>query len=98
MNPAICKAIRERLKLQLTYDWGHRVVEPHAYGVGEEQQELLRVYQVGGASQSGERTGWKLFRVDEIRSLHVLGETFPGPRQGYRRNDKAMTRAIYAQL
>jgi hypothetical protein len=28
----------------------------------------------------------------------VLGETFPGPRQGYRRNDKAMTRAIYAQL
>ena len=97
MNAALCKAIAEHLKLQLVYDWGHRVVEPHAYGVGDEGQELLRVYRVGGASQSGEPIGWRLFRVDEIRTLHVLADTFPGPRPGYRRNDKAMTR-IYAQL
>jgi hypothetical protein len=98
MNSSISIAIRERLKLQLIYDWGHRVVEPHAYGVGEEGQELLRVYQVGGASQSNEPIGWKLFRVDEIRSLQVLSETFSGARPGYKRGDKAMTRRIYAQL
>jgi hypothetical protein len=97
MNAVLCKALAERLKLQLVYDWGHRIVEPHAYGIGDERQELLRVYQVGGASQSGEPIGWKLFRVDEIRALHLLPDTFPGPRQGYKRNDNAMTK-IYAQL
>jgi hypothetical protein len=97
VNAAPCKAIAEHLKMQLVYVWGHRVVERHAYGVGDEGQELLRAYQVSGASQSGEPVGWKLFRVDEIRTLHVLTDTFPGPPPGYRRNDRVMTR-IYAQL
>jgi hypothetical protein len=97
MYPVISNAIRELRTLRLVYEWGERLVEPHAYGVGSENQELLRAYQVGGASQSGDAIGWKLFRVDEIRSLAVAG-TFPGPRHGYRRDDAAMTKAIYAQL
>ncbi len=98
MNARISMAIAGRHVLRLNYDWSFRTVEPHAYGVGSEGQELLRVYQVGGVSQSNEPIGWKLFRVDEIRSLDVLGETFSAPRPGYRRNDRALTRTIYAQL
>lgn len=45
---------RRAVELQLVHDWGHRVVEPHAYGVGDERQELLRLYRDGSESQSGE--------------------------------------------
>ena len=83
--------------LQLTYEWGYRTVEPYAYGLGKENQELLRAFQTGGASESGDPVGWKLFKVDEIRRVTLLGETFRA-RQEYRRDDKAMTKAIYAQL
>lgn len=98
MNPAICEAIREHRVLQLNYHWGHRVVEPHTYGLNDNGHELLRVYQVSGASESGEHRGWKLLRVDEIRGLQILDEQFQGPRPGYNRGDRAMDQAIYCQL
>jgi len=97
VNAAILAAIQNHSRLQLVYDWGNRIVEPHAYGVGAEGQELLRAYQTTGVSQSGESRGWKLFRLDEIESIHVLRETFARPRPGYRPNDRAMSH-IYAQL
>jgi hypothetical protein len=98
MNPTICEAIHERRVLRLNYHWGHRVVEPHAYGLNDNGHELLRVFQVSGASESGEHHGWKLLRVDEIHGLHVLDDQFAGPRPGYKRGDKAMDQRIFCQL
>ncbi|MBI5115043.1 hypothetical protein HZA56_01060 [Candidatus Poribacteria bacterium] len=98
MNPVICEAIRERRLLRLNYHWGHRIVEPHAYGLNDNGHELLRVFQVSGASESGEHHGWKLLRVDEIHGLEILKEQFEGSRPGYKHGDKAMDQRIYCQL
>jgi len=98
MNPVICEAIRGHRLLRLNYHWGHRVVEPHAYGLNDNGHELLRVFQVSGASESGEHHGWKLLRVDEIHGLEILKEQFEGSRSGYKHGDKAMDQRIYCQL
>ncbi len=98
MHQDICRAIRELRLIQLRYDWGYRTVEPHAFGRNNKGNELLRVYQVGGTSKSGETTGWKLFRLDEINALCVLEEQFPGPRSGYKTADKALSGQIYCEL
>jgi len=45
---------------------------------------------------SGERAGWKLLKVREIFSLHLLKEVFL-VRKAYKKGDKAMER-IFAQL
>ena len=96
--PSICTAINECKLINLVYEWGSRIVEPHAYGLNDNGNELLRAYQVSGASESGEHSGWKLFQIDEIRSLSVLEKTFSGPRPGYKRGDKALDERIYCQL
>ena len=97
-RPEICQAINERRAIQLNYEWGHRTAEPHAYGLNDNGHELLRAYQTGGASESGQPTGWKIFRVHEITGLTVLEEHFSHPRQGYKRGDKALDRRIYCEL
>ena len=98
MNSTICTAIRERRLIQLSYHWGHRVVEPHAYGLNENGHELLRVFQTSGASDSGKPAGWKLLRADEITGMRVLEDHFAGARSGYSRGDKALDREIYCEL
>jgi hypothetical protein len=98
MNTQICRAIRECYLIELTYGWGHRIVEPHAYGRNQKGHDLMRCYQTSGASQSGQTHGWKLLRLDETRALRVLVLRFERPRRGYRRGDKALDQQIYCQL
>ena len=96
MNPDICAAIHKRRLVRFSYDPGIRTVEPYAYGIGDGGRELLRGFQIAGGTRSREYA-WKLFRVDEIRDLVVLDDTFEGPRDGYMRNDPSMTK-IYCEL
>ena len=56
--------------------------------------EVLRGYQVGGHSESGEPVGWKLFRVAEISNLVVTDKHLTGVRDYYNPNDSAM-KTIY---
>lgn len=98
MNLSIVTAIQERQLIKLDYAPGERLVEPHAYGRNVHGNELLRAFQVSGASASGEHRDWKLFRVDRIDSLIVLEEKFDEPRPGYRRGDSAMEEEIFSQL
>lgn len=98
MNQSICQAISEKRLLSLSYHWGHRVVEPHAYGLNDNGHELLRVYQVSGASDSGKPSGWKLLRLDEVANIQLLDDFFHEPRQGYKRGDKALDSRKYCEL
>ena len=90
-------AIRHRWVVHLRYDWGHRVIEPHVYGLDREGHELLRAFQTGGHSESGKPFGWKLFRVDEIQNVHLPGTEFRRARRGYKRVDPVIRR-VYARL
>lgn len=85
-----CEALRLGKCLELRYDGYVRVVEVHAVGVTEESHDIMRVWQVRGGSNSGERQGWKLMRLDETFSTHVIDEKSSAPRAGYKREDKVM--------
>lgn len=90
-------AIHNKQLLSFNYHGYSRTVEPHTYGVDTKGHRALRAYQVGGSSDSGEFTGWKIFHVDEIMGMSALPAQFAGPRQGYKRDDKAFA-TIHAQL
>ena len=96
MRQELIEAIKNQKVIRLHYSAGYREVEPHAYGLGTSGNELLRGYQIGGASESGASQGWKLFKLDEINSLDVTDTSF-AERNGYKKGDKAMDR-IYAEL
>lgn len=85
-----CEALGAGKRLELRYDGYSRVVEVHAVGVTKDGNGIMRVWQVRGGSNSGERQGWKLFRLDETFSSHVIDEESEAPRRGYARGDKAM--------
>lgn len=95
MRQDICKAIRNRRRLRISYDGGKRVIEPYVYGACE-AHGLLRAYQLSGFSRS-RKTGWKLFRVEDIEELKVLKEHFDAPHEGYMRADPCME-VIYAEV
>ncbi len=96
MNPLITQAIMEKIVLELRYHGYSRVVEPHAYGRDKNGDEILRCFQTSGGSESGERAGWKLLKVREVFSLHLIKDSFV-VRPEYRRNDKTMA-YIFSQI
>lgn len=85
-----CNALHRSLRLELIYDGFSRVIEVHAVGTTQDGNEIMRAWQVRGGSDSGERSGWKIFRLDEALAAHVINEKSEAPRHGYKRGDKAM--------
>lgn len=97
MISQICSAIQNMNVLTFTYDGFERIVEPHAYGNDIKGNDAVRVFQIGGDSESGEVVAWKLFLTSKMQNLQVQDQKFSSPRPGYRQGDKAM-RKIYCQL
>ena len=89
-----CDAIRLNRCLEVTYDRFSRIVEVHAVGFSAEGNGLMRVWQVSGGSSSGEGSGWKLLRLDEVMSFRLSEEVSQAPRKGYRRGDKALAKIV----
>lgn len=98
-HSVLIDAINNRQTLLIRYDdWiADRVIEPHAYGVNDKGNEVLHAWQLAGASDSGERTGWKVFTVSKILSIGLTGAHFANAQAGYKRNATTMRR-IYAQV
>jgi hypothetical protein len=92
-NPVICQAIEGRRVLQITYEGKIRLVEPHAYGIDEEDHELLRAWQLSPLPDD-----WRTFSVDKAAYIAIADIRFSQPRPGYKRNDAAMRKRIYCQL
>ncbi len=92
-----CDAIAQGKCLQLLYDGYFRTVEVHVVGETTAGHDAMRVYQVAGGSQSNERVGWKLLRLDEALGASVTDVDSQAPRSGYNRNDSHMQR-IYCRV
>lgn len=90
MNPAICDAISKRERISFYYDGGTRIAEPHCHGLSRSGNELLRAYQTGGFSQSGNPEGWKTFSISEMSGVVRTGEVFVQNRSGYNPDDGHM--------
>lgn len=88
------EALAQGRCLEVRYDGYARVVEVHACGFTRQGHAVMRVWQVRGGSASGERTGWKMLRLDEALALSVIGEASEAPRRGYRRGDADMARIV----
>lgn len=97
MDTRICNAIKARAVLTLWYDGGMRTVEPHCHGFSTAGNEVVRVFQSGGFSNSGAPTAWKLLDVGKIRNLQQTTATFPNNRPGYNANDSAM-RSVHCHV
>ena len=93
-----CEAMRNGKCLELRYDGLSRIVEVHAVGRSKDGNLLMRAWQVRGGSVSNEPAGWKLFRLDDVRSVHLTDEKSNAPRLGFNRNDPAMKGGILCSL
>ena len=89
-----CQALRTRKVLELSYDGYSRSVEVHAVGWSKEGHAVMRAWQVRGGSASGERSGWKLMRLEEASGARLVHEPAAVPRKGYKRGDPAMSRIV----
>ena len=83
-----CDAFNQGKRLAVTYDGFTRIVEVHAVGTSTAKNPVMRVWQVSGGSASGERTGWKLMRLDKTWRFAITDEVSEAPRSGYKRGDR----------
>lgn len=97
LRSVLCEALSSQKCVELRYDGFTRIVEVHAVGVTKDGNGIARVWQVRGGSNSGERMGWKLLRLDETFTTHMIDEKSEAPRRGYKRGDVAMSR-IFCQI
>jgi hypothetical protein len=71
---------------------GQRWIEIYAYGSSLANNDIIRVYQVGGDTKTIQ-PGWKTFRTDRMMDFRVLGGTFDNPRPLFNPNgDRSMSR------
>lgn len=79
---------------------GIRIVEPYTVGVGKKGETYLRAWLIKGISKSGRINprlvpGWRLFRVDRMRSVNPSLQKFTIPKKGYTDKDSAMSEILF---
>lgn len=93
----IKEAIKNKQTLMICYKGLPRIIEAHVFGANSAGHEFVRGYQIGGASCTDE-VGWKLLDIRKIQAVTIIPDQhFAKPRQGYVRNDPAIT-TVYAQV
>jgi predicted DNA-binding transcriptional regulator YafY len=80
---------------------GIRIIEPVAVGVDTSGSYLLRAWLLRGVSKTGRANprlvpGWRLFRLDRIRSLQPTLEKFRRPHKGFNADDSMMSEVLFS--
>lgn len=103
---SILDAIKRRRRVVIYYDGddqggkGLRLIEPVCLGYSTANNQVLRAWDVEGASYTsyiGKQPlpSWRLFRVDKILSLNPTGEIFDTIRPNFNTTgDKSMIKII----
>ena len=78
--------------IRFYYEDGFRIVEPFCHGESTAGNDVLRAFQIGGYSKSGNPRGWKLYEISKMTNLSILEDTFDGRRPHYNPNDTGMVR------
>jgi hypothetical protein len=94
MNNTIVESINSRKRISITYNGAERLVEPHTYGTDSSGASKLRGYQI---SDDPAHSGWRLFSEDKITEVKASQESFPNPKDGYKKDD-AHIKVVFAQL
>ncbi len=95
VNKKLRQAIEDELIVRFSYKWRTRVVEPYLIGVHEEENELmLRGFQIEGESESGGLPDWRLFRLAKISGLKITEQEFKPRREIYEPNDPDMKKVV----
>ena len=94
----ILNGIWTKTRLYMDYGPGLRLIEPYACGFSARGDGLMYAYQVGGASASGVRVGWKTFRVDRIETLDLDTEVFEVRRDYGKGDNKPRIKTMLAKL
>ena len=66
-----CEALRSGHVLERIYDGYSRFVEVHDVGFTEDDNPIMRAWQVSGGIGNNEAVGWKLLRLDEASEAVV---------------------------
>lgn len=90
----ICEALATRSLLQICYDDHYRIVEPNAYGVDPQGNQVLLAYQTEGGGGHDSRAGWRVLDTRAMRKVAVLAEHFLGPRPRTERDENRIDRSF----
>jgi predicted DNA-binding transcriptional regulator YafY len=90
MDSVICGAIMRRQVIEFYYKGGQRLVEPWCLGYSNRNNQVLRAFQIGGYTKSGDPSGWRLYDLSKVESLVVTTQNFHPSRPDYNPNDSAM--------
>ncbi|TPN63529.1 WYL domain-containing protein [Mesorhizobium sp. B1-1-1] len=90
MERTICDAIRSRSIISFNYKGKGRRVEPHTLGYDSKGHLALCGWQLSGGSGQD----WRDFHLSGMSQLVITTEKFSGPRNGYKRDDKTMSRVL----
>ena len=89
-----CEALASGKCIEVKYDGLSRIIEIHAVGYSTAGNAVMRAYQVEGGSVSNNKVGWKMMKLDEAQKVALLDLASGGPRPGYSKGDKGMTRIV----
>jgi predicted DNA-binding transcriptional regulator YafY len=79
---------------------GVRIIEPYTVGVMENGDTYLRAWLIKGISKTGKADprvvpGWRLFRIDRIKTINSNNEKFEVPKKGYNDKDTSMSEILF---
>ena len=83
LHHLLCDAIAGRRLLLFAYGDRVRLVEPHVYGESAAGHGVVSAWLRPGYSRSTPDGGWRTFRLDGMRDVQAVDETFAAPRPGY---------------
>ena len=77
----VCEALRSGHVLELRYDGYSRFVEVHDVGFTEDDDSIMRAWQVSGGIGNNEPVGRKVLRLDEASEAVVTHQRLSHPER-----------------